>query len=117
MNDSYNYYSHIELNFKNKINTWGIFWYATVFFNEGLSLHPMESFVRNIGHDNSGINCGESADFNVDLANSYQNSFPVEINVNDRVNKHLAIYYKGLLKPFYKRVLLKIKNKMKVLIS
>ncbi|MFT6127432.1 MAG: hypothetical protein ACJAVA_001922 [Flavobacteriaceae bacterium] len=42
------------------MNTWAIFWYATVFKREGLSLHPSKSLVNNIGHDSSGDNCGES---------------------------------------------------------
>lgn len=41
-----------------KINTWAIFWYATIFLNNGLCLAPCSSLVRNIGFDNSGEHCG-----------------------------------------------------------
>jgi hypothetical protein len=47
--------------FQNKnglINTWAIFWYASVFLNKGISLHPSISLTNNIGLDGSGENCG-----------------------------------------------------------
>lgn len=42
------------------INTWAIFWYATIFLHNGLCLAPCSSLVRNIGFDNSGEHCGKN---------------------------------------------------------
>lgn len=39
------------------INTWAIFWYASIFRHDSLCLNPTVSYVRNIGHDGSGENC------------------------------------------------------------
>lgn len=53
-------WAQIEQNASGKINTWAIFWYATLFLKNGLCLAPTKSLVRNIGLDNSGVHCGES---------------------------------------------------------
>lgn len=48
----------LMLNKERKIKTWAIFWYASVFINRGLCLHPFPSLVQNIGHDGSGVHNG-----------------------------------------------------------
>lgn len=52
------FWNQIEANSTGKINTWAIFWYATIYERAGLCLNPSVSYVENIGHDGSGINCG-----------------------------------------------------------
>ena len=47
----YNAWSQVKENYKGKINTWAIFWYAIIFEHNGLCLNPTQSFVQNIGHD------------------------------------------------------------------
>ena len=44
-------------NKKGIIDTWAIFWYATIFKNNGLSVSPYHRYVKNIGFDGSGIHC------------------------------------------------------------
>lgn len=51
-------WNQIELNKDGKINTWAIFWYASIFEHQGLCLAPTKSLVKNIGFDNSGVHCG-----------------------------------------------------------
>lgn len=53
-------WAQIEQNASGKINTWAIFWYATLFLKDGLCLAPTKSLVKNIGLDNSGVHCGNS---------------------------------------------------------
>jgi hypothetical protein len=47
-------------NLNGKMNTWAIFWYASVFLNKGYSIHPTYSLVENIGFDGTGVHCGNS---------------------------------------------------------
>ena len=51
-------------NVESRINTWAILWYATVFLNNGLSLHPRNSLINNIGHDGSGVNSRVNNSYN-----------------------------------------------------
>lgn len=57
LNDSGDFYAQLRDNQLQKIKTWAVFWYASIFFNDGLSLHPNQSFVDNIGHDGTGEHC------------------------------------------------------------
>lgn len=49
------------LNQNKELNTWAIFWQASVFLKRGLSLHPYPSLVQNIGFDGTGVNCDLNA--------------------------------------------------------
>jgi len=64
---TYNYWEQMEFNREEKINTWFVFWYAQVFLRNGLSLFPACSMAQNIGHDGSGVHCGYSDLFDVEL--------------------------------------------------
>lgn len=64
---NYSYRSYKDQLFQNKsnkINTWAIFWYASIFLKGGICLHPYPSLVQNIGTDGSGKNFkSKSKDF------------------------------------------------------
>lgn len=51
------FWSQILANMEGKIDTWAIFWYATIFEHDGLCLNPTKTFVKNFGHDGTGTNC------------------------------------------------------------
>ncbi|RKG38083.1 glycosyltransferase [Acinetobacter rongchengensis] len=51
------FWSQILANMEGKIDTWAIFWYATIFEHNGLCLNPTQTFVKNFGHDGTGTNC------------------------------------------------------------
>jgi hypothetical protein len=48
----------LESQIKNKIDSWAIVWYLTVFMQQGLTLFPTQSLVTNIGFDGSGTHGG-----------------------------------------------------------
>lgn len=68
MDGSYNFWAQVEQNDRGLIDTWAVFWYASVFQKGGLCLHPKFSMVCNIGHDETGLHCGKSDTFAVQLA-------------------------------------------------
>ena len=47
--DTLNFYSQIVRNYKKRINTWAVFWYATIFENNKLCINPTMSLTENIG--------------------------------------------------------------------
>jgi GT2 family glycosyltransferase len=67
LDQSFPYWSQVELNARGAMNTWAIFWYASVFQRKGLCLHPRQSYVQNIGNDDSGTHTRESTVFDVVL--------------------------------------------------
>jgi len=103
------FWSQVEANAQGNINTWAVFWYATIFEYNGLCLNPALSYVDNIGHDGSGTNCGNSGPTLLAELNDR-----VEVKLTDRiVESVLAVdriksYYVSTRKPFLIRVVNKI---------
>ncbi len=82
-------------NKKNKINTWAVFWYASIFINNGLCLNPTKSLTRNIGFDNTGENCCE--DFTMisqDIAMVKDLKFPIFVEEDKEIIYRLKLYFK-----------------------
>ena len=62
------HHHQLMANANGKLSTWAIYWYATIFFSNGLCLYPNRSMVKNIGFDNTGVNCGDEIElYDVDL--------------------------------------------------
>lgn len=53
----YPFWKQVLLNKNMRLNTWAVFWYATIFSRGGLCVSPFRSYVNNIGNDGSGVNC------------------------------------------------------------
>ena len=54
------FFGQIIDNSQGQINTWAIFWYATIFQNNGLCLNPAQTLVDNIGFS-SGTHCNNKS--------------------------------------------------------
>jgi hypothetical protein len=97
-------YDYAEIGFKNqlfdngvgKIDTWAIFWYASVFLKGGTSLHPYPSLVQNIGNDGSGVHCND-----LNSNNPYfWNKLAERIEVKNTVSKNDKGVYKKIVTYF-----------------
>lgn len=56
----YKYSKILRAQQRKKLDSWGIYWYLSVFRRDGLALFPKKTFVRNLGFDGSGVNCAVS---------------------------------------------------------
>jgi GT2 family glycosyltransferase len=65
---TYSYWDQLELNRDGLRNTWFVFWYARVFLSNALALFPKRALVSNIGHDGTGVHCGKSSVYSVQLS-------------------------------------------------
>ena len=54
------FWDQVIQNANREKKTWAIFWYSTIFLNDGICVSPWFSYVQNIGLDGSGINCEKS---------------------------------------------------------
>lgn len=82
MEGAYDFWSQVKLNHAGKINTWAVFWYASVFKQNGLCLHPAASLVNNIGHDSSGQHCAINNNYFVKLTEKKISYYEKNISVN-----------------------------------
>jgi hypothetical protein len=107
---SYDYYNQVNLNKKNKIKTWAVFWYANCFLNNGLSLHPKRSYCMNIGHDGTGTNCGVDTVFNVILNDHVEDIINIDIVEHSIARKKLIDYFEKTKPKLKDKILNKIKK-------
>ncbi len=54
LDGAHDFWSQVLGNERGELKTWAVFWYATIFQNEGLCLSPHFSYAKNIGFDGSG---------------------------------------------------------------
>lgn len=95
LDGTYNFWRQVLLNKRGKLNTWAVFWYATIFENNGLCLNPTKTFVTNIGHDGSGENCRRTEHFSTyeELELSSNNlSFPRTIECSELAKSRIKIF-------------------------
>lgn len=103
-----NFWGQVVSNKEEKINTWAIFWYATIFKKNGLCLNPSQTFVENIGHDGSGIHCGESCSFSSNLSKNRRVNYKVDLNENNIAIERIQKFYRSQKKPFIVRIINKL---------
>lgn len=112
-NANKNFWQQITYNKKNKINTWAIFWYATIFQKNGLCLNPNKSYTMNIGNDGTGENCGDIDIFKSDLNVNYENNFPILLQIDSKYHQLIRQFYLQNRIPFYIKVFNRFKSLFK----
>jgi len=65
---TYPYVKALQDQASGKTTCWDIRWYASAFLLNKLTLYPGTSLVDNIGHDGSGVHCGENDNYKVELS-------------------------------------------------
>jgi hypothetical protein len=103
-----NFWGQIVSNKEKRINTWAIFWYASIFKQNGLCLNPVQTLVENIGHDGSGIHCGESESFVTEISLNKNIKFMLDKNENEIALEKIQNFYQSQKKPFLIRIINKL---------
>ncbi len=99
INGSYNFLEHLELNLTGELNTWAIYWYASVYLNDGLCLHPQRSLTQNIGMDGSGVHCDFNRAYDVnELAQSIAVK-PIPLEISGVAREAMMQFYNKLNNP------------------
>lgn len=94
------FWAQVLKNESGKINTWAVFWYATIFKNNGLCLNPVISHVRNIGFDSTGTHCrSDNGKHSVKYLNVSEIFIPPpcvieDAEIIDKLKKHFKRYKK-----------------------
>jgi hypothetical protein len=99
------FWAQLKANKDNKLNTWAIFWYAVIFLNRGLSVNPSQTYVQNIGIDDSGENCNAYDIYKKELKLDKEIVF-----INSDIEDEYAI---KRIKQFYKDNPYKLSDRLK----
>jgi hypothetical protein len=115
LDGAYDFFSFFNLQKKNKLDSWAILWYASVFLKGGICLHPSKSLIINIGHDNSGIHSHATNFFDNSLITQKINFYEENIKENLEARKRIINYFRTSPTIEFKRIsfykrLLKIFN-------
>ncbi len=87
MDSTFEFFWGLKAISKNKFQSWNTIWHSVVFLNNGLSLHPADSLVDNIGHDGSGTNCEAGEDFHNDTLADSVTVNPIPLKLHEGVRK------------------------------
>lgn len=109
MDDTYDFWVQIQQNVSGTINTWAVFWYASVFRLGGLCLHPAFSMVNNIGHDATGENCSDNNDFSTAVADCPIRYFEKNIAENMLARTETKKYFQIIRPSFFQRILRRLR--------
>lgn len=93
------YWRQVLENERGDLNTWAVFWYATIFEHDGLCLNPTRSLVQNIGFDGSGEHSGASTGGMPAPSDHVIMQFPDELTENARAVERIRAHYDGLRSP------------------
>tara|TARA_B100000959_G_scaffold1417_1_gene1548 strand:- start:668 stop:1606 length:939 start_codon:yes stop_codon:yes gene_type:complete len=113
VDNTYNLWHQVILNKYKYSDTWGVYWYATIFKNNGMCVTPIVSFVKNIGLDGSGQNCKDPfIKDNITLNHKDNITFITNVKEDNEIVNQIKPY----LQTTYKSVFVKIINKLSRLI-
>ncbi|MBS9903565.1 glycosyltransferase [Vibrio alginolyticus] len=107
---AHDYFKQAELNVTKEIDTWFIFWYITSMKYRMLTLFPKKSLVKNVGHDGSGDNCGNSNKFDVEVYNEKIQLTKIPIRECDIAYKNHLVFFKSIRVTFFMRIVNKFRS-------
>jgi hypothetical protein len=107
LNDSYNFYSQIIRNNTGALDTFAIFWYATIFKNNGLTLFPKKTLVINNGIGKDATHTKKTGVFtNQKISQKKFFIFPDEAIEDTIISKKIENYLKkNKIKNYFFRIL------------
>lgn len=105
LDGTHKFSKHLELNISKKIKTWAVKWYASVFLEKGLCLHPKYSLVQNIGTDNTGDNSPKTNYFWHQKLADFVEVNPIELDENQKVVEQMKIYYRQFKLSFPQKII------------
>ena len=107
LNNSYNFYSQILRNCSGAIDTFAIFWYATIFKKNGFTLFPKKSLVLNNGIGKNATHTKKPGIFiNQKISQKKSFIFPDEVTEDLIISKKIENYFKKKkIKNYFLRIL------------
>lgn len=80
-------------------DSWAIRWLAANFLANRLTLYPGRSLVQNVGFDNTGTHCEESALYHVPLAEGLVSVLPIEVAADVRMTAQFGDFFSRVSMP------------------
>lgn len=115
---AHNFWEQVTSNHSGRLDTWAIFWYATIFEHDGLCLNPSIPLTVNIGNDGSGENCGNTAIFsNYPQHWTSEVTLPVNMVESPLAVERIRNFYRQMTVDLLKGAARKLLNRFKRQVS
>lgn len=118
---SYGYEHMLYRQWRGRVDSWAVRWYASVFLADGLCLHPARALVANHGFDGSGVHFSRptrTARFMVDPAATAPSTFPDEVVEDEAAAQAMMAWRRtwarGVTRPFWKRPLANLHYRLRL---
>jgi len=96
INGSYDFVGHLKGNLEGRLQTWAIFWYASVYLHDGLCLHPHRSLVQNIGFDGTGEHCNFNTAYHIPELAQHIHIGEVPLEISEAARVAIADFYRNI---------------------
>jgi len=100
-------------NVSGKLDTWAVFWDAVIFYNQGLSLAPRDSLIRNVGMDGTGEHCGSTDVYDTQVVDRPVKCFPMTVQELELARARHREFFDRENPDLFRLLVRKWKNSMK----
>lgn len=76
-----------------EISAWDAYWYQAVYLNNGLTIFPNKSHVKNRGFDGTGMHCSNNDDWKTPLNKNETKYFPKVVKINRLFKMNTLLFY------------------------
>lgn len=102
------------------LDAWDVRCMYTQFMKHQMTVYPTQSLIQNIGFDGSGVHCGKTDRFDVNLSGKISFRFPEKIDVDRRIVREYLKFRdgrneQGWLKPWAAKIAGKVRRIIKQL--
>jgi FkbM family methyltransferase len=113
LDNCYDYYSMLKRQAEGINDSWAVRWYASIFLNDGLCLHPNKSLVNNIGHDGTGVHCNNTDIFKIDDLSKSIDVTNIPLKENKQARESVKNFYKKQGIKFIHKIINKMHPRIK----
>ena len=103
------YFGMLQDQAKGKIDSWAIRWYASSLLHGGLAVCPNVSQVVNYGFDDTGVHCGVSSIYDVELGTASE-QWPMQISEDMLHYRQMQAFFRSVRGTIPQRLLRKLKR-------
>lgn len=103
------YYRMLRSQARGEIDSWAIRWYASILLRGGLAVCPNASLVSNHGFDNTGVHCGVSSTYEVDLGAASE-EWPIALSEDMLAFRQMQAFFQTVQGGFTRRLVGKLKR-------
>lgn len=115
-NGTYSFSEMLAGQIKGTNDSWAVRWHASAFLADKLTLYPGRSLVHNIGNDNSGTHCGNSAVHDIELSRTPINLNNIEVKPSEEAHHAFKLFFRKIRGGFWRRLVRRISINLKNLL-